>query len=309
MSADCRKDSTMSEPVLVDEIAVQNELGEGILWDARRRAAWWTDIQGCRLYRYTLPGGTLESWETPERLACFAPVANQDLLVAAFANGFAFFNPASGDVVRIVDIDVDNPHTRLNDGRTDRQGRFWAGSMVEGAVDDKTPSEAMGHLYCLDHRQQLTTHLAGLHISNGLCWSPDSRWMYHTDTPSGRIDCYSFDAESGSIGDRQTFTTSEQGCSPDGAIVDADGFMWSAQWGGGKVIRYAPNGETDLELSVPAGQPTCVAFGGPELDHLFVSSARQDLGAAELDQQPGAGNVFVYRTRFPGLRESPYQVA
>lgn len=297
----------MSEPALVDEIAVHNELGEGILWDARRQAAWWTDIEGCRLYRYTLPHGTLESWETPERLGCFAPVADKETLVAAFASGFGFFNPESGEVLRILDVEEDNPRSRLNDGRTDRQGRFWAGSMVEGGVDDHTPSESMGHLYCLDRNQQLTTHLAGLHISNGLCWSPDSLWMYHADTPNGRIDRYAFDAGSGSIGDRETFVSSEPGCSPDGAIVDAEGFLWSAQWGGGKVVRYGPNGETDLELAVPAGQPTCVAFGGPELDHLFVSSARQGLGAAELALQPSAGNVFVYRTRFQGLSESPYQ--
>ena len=297
----------MTEPVLVDEITVRNELGEGILWDARRQAAWWTDIEGCRLYRYTLPHGNLESWETPERLGCFAPVAEKEILVAAFASGFAFFNPESGDVQRILDVEADNSRTRLNDGRTDRQGRFWAGSMVEGTVDNNTPANAMGKLYCLDRDQQLTTHLEGLHISNGLCWSPDSQWLYHTDTPSGRIDRYPFRADSGSIGDRQTFASSEPGCSPDGAIVDAKGFMWSAQWGGSKVIRYAPNGETDLELSVPVGQPTCVAFGGPELDHLFVSSARQELDATKLAQQPSAGNVFVFRTPFRGLSEAPYQ--
>jgi sugar lactone lactonase YvrE len=294
----------MTLPVLVGEIEVQNELGEGIIWDARREVVWWTDILRSRIFRYDPASSQLESWSTPNRLTCFAPVADENLLVAAFDYGFAFFDPVAATVKPLVDIEPDSPDTRLNDGRTDRQGRFWAGSMVEG---DNT--DASGALYCLDRQRRCTKTISGLRISNGLCWSPDSSLMYHTDTPSGRIDQYAFDAASGEIGERRHFATMEAGCSPDGATVDAEGYLWSAQWGGGNVVRFAPDGVPDLVLPIPASQPTCVAFGGRDLDLLFVSSARADLSPGALQRQSSAGNVFVYQTPFRGLAEAEYRGA
>ena len=291
----------MNEPELIDVVDVGNELGEGVIWDARRGLAWWTDILGRRLFRYDPVTALTESRETDERLCCFAPVAGRDVHVAAFESGFAFFDPASGDVEWIRKIAEDDQRTRMNDGRTDRQGRFWAGSMV-----DEPPREpATGVLYCLDRDLGVREQLTGIAISNSLCWSPDSRFVYHTDSPTGRIDRYTFDADAGIFGERSDFCRTARGSVPDGSIVDADGFLWNAQWGGNKVVRYAPDGSTDLELEVPAKQPSCVAFGGEALDLLFVTTAATGL-PDELTRADGNGALLVYRTDCRGLIESEF---
>lgn len=292
----------MKTPELIDVLPVHNELGEGVIWDTSRRAVWWTDIESRLIYRYQFAAKHLEHWATPERLGCFAPVAGKDYLIAAFESGFAYFDPPSGHVEWLQRVEEDTPKTRLNDGRTDRQGRFWAGSMVE-----KGGSEAdAGALYCLDQQLRCSSKILGLSISNGLCWSPDSAYMYHTDTPSGRIDRYDFDSQTAALSNRNTLAETEAGSWPDGSIVDAEGYLWNAQWGGSQVVRYSPAGEVDLVLPVPVSQPTCVAFGGADLNMLFLTSAKQGLDKETLAQQPDAGNVFIYATATTGLTESEF---
>jgi L-arabinonolactonase len=156
---------------LISRIPVQSELGEGIIWDNQRQRLWWTDIDNCQLYRYDPITGNLEQWSTPERLCCFAPVVGQEYLVAAFASGFAFYDPLTGSLDWIKKIESDNPGTRLNDGRTDRQGRMWAGTMVE----DSDLALYRGSLYCLDNELVVSKTIGDLLITNSLCWSPDSK--------------------------------------------------------------------------------------------------------------------------------------
>lgn len=287
---------------LIAEIPVANTLGEGVIWDPRRWCAWWTDIQNSRIFRYTPSEERLEHWDTPERLACFATVRDEDRLIAGFESGFAWYRPEDGSVEWIEKIDPDNPLTRLNDGRADRQGRFWVGSMVEGP----TEAEPSGRLYCLDHNLTTTAHIDGLSISNSLCWSPDSSILYHCDTPNRRIDRYAFDAETGSLGRRETFVETDTGCFPDGSTVDADGCLWNAQWGGSQVVRYTPDGKVDVVVPIPVSQPSCVAFGGADLDVLIVTTARQDLDEAALASEPNAGNLFLFQTPFRGIADPAF---
>lgn len=293
----------MQDMKLLDVVPVHNTLGEGVIWDASRGAVWWTDINSRLIYRYQLQAKSLQQWSTPERLCCFGLVAGKEYVIAAFESGFAYFDPPSGDVQWLHRVEQDNPNTRLNDGRADRQGRFWAGSMVENAE----PPSAAGVLYCVDQRLQRTTKIFGLSISNGLCWSPDSSYMYHTDTPTGRIDRYDFASETATLSNRTTFAKPQAGCWPDGSTVDAQGFVWNAQWGGSQVVRYSPDGQVDLVLSLPVSQPTCVAFGGPDLNLLFVTSARQGLDAITLAEEPDAGNLLIYATNTTGLAESHFK--
>lgn len=290
---------------LVDQVPVQNELGEGVIWDHHRQRIWWTDIGQKMLYRYDPLTSKMESWSTPERLCCFAPVAGQNYLVAAFESGFAFYEPVSGQLQWIHKIEQDNPGTRLNDGRTDRQGRFWAGTMVENRelANDK------GRLYCIDHELNLTTAISGLSITNSLCWSPDSKILYHCDTPSRQIDRYVYDSNTGTIGKHSVFTTTAPECYPDGSNVDAEGYVWNAQWGGRQVVRYAPDGGVNLVVPTPASQPTCVAFGGKDLDLLIVTSAYQGLDETARAAQSDAGDLFIYRTDYRGLVEAPFKLA
>ncbi|RBP51623.1 SMP-30/gluconolactonase/LRE family protein [Arenicella xantha] len=293
---------------LIDTIKVNNELGEGVIWDALARVIWWTDIQGKTLYQYAPETKELNSWQTPERIACFAPVQNRTDLVVAFESGFAFYQPDSGAVEWIHKVEQDNSGTRFNDGRTDRQGRFWAGTMVE----NEELSTYKGSLYCLQSDLSIRQTISGLAIPNSLCWSPDSTLMYHTDTPSRTIRRYDFDSQTGTFdtdnSSAHKFVTTEPDCFPDGSIIDADGYLWNAQWGGSKVVRYAPDGSEDLSLAVPTAQPTCVAFAGTNLDLLVVTSAHEWMTPQQRAEDPQAGNVFIYQTPFKGLVESRFKL-
>jgi len=285
---------------LIESLKVKNTLGEGIIWDAASASVWWTDIDGSKLYRYQSEDKKLDHWTTPERLGSFALVSDSEFLICGFASGFAYFNPHSGELQWLEKIEQNNPGTRLNDGRADRQGRFWAGSMVESG------DGGAGALYCLDQQLQVASKVSGLTISNGLCWSPDSTVMYHTDTPSRRIHAYDFDAATGAIANQRCLVCTEKDCFPDGSSVDAEGYIWNAQWGASQVVRYSPEGDVDFVLPLPVSQPTCVAFGGPKLDRLFVTSATQGFDEQTLSAEPEAGNVLVFQTNISGIADARF---
>lgn len=274
-------------------IEVANELGECVLWDEIAEAVWWTDIEGRVLYRLDWRRRALEKIPVPHRLASFGMIAGRSDLVAAFDCGLALFDPARGTVSEWIRPEGLKPGVRLNDGRVDRAGRFWVGSMVE---DRQRPAEA--RLYCLDGG--VKTHLSAIGIANGLAWSPDGTLCYFADSREKTI--WRFAVVNGQLSERREFARCE--ACPDGATIDAEGYLWSAQWGGGCVIRYAPDGRIDCVVEVPVTQPTCVAFGGPDLDLLFVTSARCGLN----DVESGAGDLFVYNVGVRGLKESRFQI-
>ncbi|WP_049632331.1 SMP-30/gluconolactonase/LRE family protein [Cellvibrio sp. pealriver] len=287
---------------LVDIVPCANTLGEGVQWNQQDGCFWWTDIHAQKLYRYQLDDKTLSHWDMPEKLGCFAFAKHDSRLLAAFASGFAWFTPDTGEVEWIAKPEAHLIGNRSNDGRCDRQGRFWMGSIRE---QQKTPWE-YASLYSLSVDGNVQQHLTGLHISNALCWSPDSRQMYHADSPSHTINVYDFDAVSGKLSNKHVFAQTDAGIEPDGACVDAQGFVWNAQWGGSRVVRYSPVGEIDFILPMPVTQPTCVAFGGAQLNLLAVTSACVGLSDAALQQQPQAGHLFIFQTDITGLLEERF---
>ena len=287
---------------LVDVLRVENILGEGILWNHHTQMLWWTDIQARRLYRYDWHSKQMRQYATPQRLGSFGFVDGDSLLIAAFESGIALYDPDSQRTEWLARPIADTQQVRFNDGRVDRQGRFWAGTMIE------TPSQnGCANLYCVDHAGHAQQRKTGILISNGLCFSPDGAYLYFADSPRREILRYPMLEPAGELGTPQPFASTPAGADPDGSNVDADGFIWNAQWGAGRVVRYAPDGQIDRVLTVPVTQPTCVAFGGPELNLLFVSSARQGLSAEQLQQQPDAGAVFVYDVGVSGLPEPHYR--
>ncbi len=279
---------------LVDVIAAGNTLGEGVTWDPLGERLWWTDIPERRLHRYDPETGSLATYVLPERLGSFGFVEGSARLIAAFESGFALYDPESGHTEWIVRPQHDAANVRFNDGRVDRQGRFWAGSMTEGRGEPK------GKLYCL-HGREARVHLTGIAVSNSLCFSADGRHLYFSDSPHRAIYRFDIDQESGALGNRRIFARTPEGAFPDGANVDAEGHIWSAHWGAGRIVRYAPDGRVSGEIEVPASQPTCIAFGTRELDLLFVTSAREGLTRSALRAQPHAGDVFVYAMSVRGL--------
>jgi sugar lactone lactonase YvrE len=173
--------------------------------------------------------------------------------------------------------------------------------MVEGAQ-----RTADGCLYALDGSGELHCRARGIRISNGLSTSPDGTQLYFADSPTRTIYVYDLIEPEGRLGPRRVFATTPDGASPDGATVDADGCLWSAHWGAGCVVRYTPEGRIDRTIAVPTRQPSCVCFGGPGLDTLCVTSARESLDAATLQAEPHAGSVFMYRIGVQGLPEPEF---
>jgi sugar lactone lactonase YvrE len=284
---------------LVDVVEVGNTLGESVLWDDIGQRIWWTDIQERLLYRYDPVKGVVEKFGLPERLGSFGFVANSDRIIAAFESGFAFYHPESGLLDWVARPEHAAGNVRFNDGRVDRMGRFWAGSMVEGT------GEPTGKLYCL-RNGIAETHLRGIAICNSVCFSPDARHMYFADSPHCTIHRFDLDPVTGAPGNRQIFARTPPGAYPDGSNVDEEGHVWNAQWGAGRVVRYAPDGSVSGSIELPVTQPTCIAFGNAALDHLFVTTARDELSADALSLQPKAGHLLIYRTNIKGNSEPRY---
>jgi L-arabinonolactonase len=283
-------------------LPVRNVLGEGILWDSRRQVLWWTDIQSRRLYRHDWQRAKHQVLDTPERVGSFGLVAGSERLITAFESGIALYDTRAGAVSWLARHESPDPAVRFNDGRVDRQGRFWSGTMVEG---DQSP--ASGCLYSVDATFGTRCQLTGVRISNSLCMSPDGRQLYFADSPTRTIRVFELNEPEGTLGASRIFAQTPAGADPDGATIDADGCLWSAHWGAGCVVRYTPQGRIDRTLRVPASQPTCVCFAGPDLDVLCVTTARTGLSEAALAGEQNAGDVFMYRVGVQGLPEAEYR--
>jgi L-arabinonolactonase len=283
-------------------LPVQNVLGEGILWDSRRQVLWWTDIQSRRLYRHDWSRGTRQILETPERVGSFGLVAGSERLITAFESGIALYEPIDRSLSWLARPARPDAAVRFNDGRVDRQGRFWSGTMVEGEQ-----SSATGCLYCVDRTFGTRCQLTDVRISNSLCMSPDGRRLYFADSPTRTIRVFELNEPEGTLGASRVFAQTPAGADPDGAAIDAEGCLWNAHWGAGCVVRYTPEGQIDRTLRVPASQPTCVCFAGPDLDVLCVTTARAGLSEGALRAQPNAGDVFLYRMGVQGLPEEEYR--
>ena len=284
---------------LIDSIDVGNTLGEGVIWNHLDGAVWWTDIQECTIYRYHLASQALSQWSTPERVGCMGFIENDARLIVAFESGFAYFDYESGALEWLAKPEAQVAGTRFNDGRVDRQGRFWSGTMVE----DASINTQLGSLYLLGRDNVAERKVPDITISNGLCFSPDSRVMYHSDSPRRKIYAYDFDETTGHISQGRVHVETDEGCYPDGACVDSEGCLYSAQWGGSRIVRYSPDGQELEILPMPVSQASCVAFGGENLDLMFVTTAREDLPESILAQQPLAGSLLIYQTGFKGLKE------
>jgi L-arabinonolactonase len=274
----------------------QDILGEGPVWVPEEQTLYWVDIQAPALQRWQPGSGAYHRWSLPSEIGSFGLRQNGGALVA-LRTGFAFLDLETGSMSPLLDPEADQPYTRFNDGKCDRSGRFWAGTMDEGNPNTR------GALYRLDPSGDCQIMQAGIGISNGLGWSPDNRIMYYTDSIKHQIYAYDFDLQSGTIRNRRVFAETPQEYVPDGLTVDAEGHIWSAKWDGWKVVRYAPDGSVDSEIELPVQRPTSCTFGGPELKHLYITSARDGLTAQELARQPEAGNIFVLETFTHGLPE------
>ena len=280
-----------------------NELGEGPIWCDRERALYWADIRGPALHRFDPATGATRAWPMPDFLGSFV-IRERGGLLLALRGGLRAFDPATGASQALVHPESDRTteryaQNRYNDGKCDRRGRFWVGTMT-----DRTPREAVGALYRID--ADLSSHrlLDGISVPNSLAWSPDDRVMYFADTAVSRIEAYAFDVASGSLGPSRILA--EPGAAPgrpDGSTVDEAGCLWNARYGGSAVVRFTPDGRVDRVVTLPVSQVTSCAFGGPGLDTLFVTTATQRLTPEQRAREPLAGGLFALRVGVRGLLE------
>jgi L-arabinonolactonase len=278
-------------------LPVENKLGEGVLWDARTQTAYWTDILSSKIWQWNGSDGPT-AHDLPQRLGSFALTDTPGTFIGAFEDGFARFTPAAGTFEMLAPVTEAHAHLRMNDGRVDRSGTFWAGSMVQ------SKGRPHGSLWRYDSGVRATPFFDDIIIPNSLCWSRDGTKMYFTDTVRQIIRSYAFDAALGPVGEPDVFATTTGQRFPDGSCIDSEDHLWNAQWGAGEVVRYHPDGSIERCIPLPVSQPSCVAFGGADLNLLFVTTARFDFTPDQLANQPLAGALFVFETDVTGLPEN-----
>lgn len=272
-------------------------LGEGPIWHPLRNELFWFDINAHALFNASSDGAIINRWLFDESVAAAAIIDRDDLLIAA-ASKLIRFNILHNDQQVICPLEADNPLTRTNDSRVNLAGGFWIGTM--GMNDDA----GLGAVY--QYRAGKIEKLFGdVGIPNSTCFSPDGTLAYWTDTLTGKILKCEIDPQTGlPIGEWQLHIDTEgQRGAPDGAIIDSEGYMWSARWGGSCVIRHAPDGSIDRIVEVPASNVTCPALGGTDLKTLYVTTASKGLTPEEQAAEPQAGSVFAIRVDVPGQPE------
>lgn len=286
-----------------DIITARNILGEGIQWHPGS-GLWWTDIEQSLILHRPVGAEEILHFDTPERVGSFALVEGDAArLLCAFETGLGWFDLTDSKIDWVARIEKRASGRRFNDGRVDRQGRFWAGTMIE---DSALAAPLSASLYRFDGSELSRCH-EQVGISNGLAWSPDGKVMYFADSPARKIFAFDFDVSCGELSRQRIFAETPTGAYPDGATVDADGCLWSAHWGASRLVRYSPAGEIDRVIELPVSQPSCVAFGGEALDQLFVTTARAGLEPEALAFEPLAGDVLIYRLGVTGLVQEQFR--
>jgi sugar lactone lactonase YvrE len=281
-------------------LTAKAQIGEGPVWDARAQRLFWVDIVGQELNVFNPADGTNRTHKFDDIVTSVSPRASGGVLLT-LRRSFAFFDHVSGKLETIAEVEPDLPGNRFNDGKTDRQGRYWAGTM--GDVDWDHP---IGNLYRIGADKQPVRMAEGIRCSNGIGWSPDSKTMYFCESFANVIHAYDFDAVTGDIANRRLFTEVNKESFPDGLTVDAEGFVWSAQPVFGRLVRYDPAGKMERIVELPVSRGTSVMFGGKDLDILYVTTMRTTLEDAQLAEEPLAGCLLAIKPGVKGIAEVPF---
>lgn len=293
--------------VKCDDIA-----GETPIWSQVEGALYWIDVVTPRIHRFDPATGDVKTIGLHETIGAIG-LRGPGQLVAAMRKGFYFVDFNAGKVEHIHDPEPTLPENTLNDGRCDRQGRFWSGSGWYGTDDvtseaTRLPTEPTAALYRMDLDQSVHRVLDGIKETNTLAWSPDNKTMYIGDSGFGVIYAYDFDTERGAISNRREFARTKVGeMFHDGSAIDSEGYLWTAIFNGWCIRRYAPDGSVEREIELPVQRPTSCGFGGPHLSTLYVTTATWTLTDEEIRQQPLAGSLLSFETGVRGLPETPYK--
>lgn len=266
-------------------------LGESPIWDDRINRLYWIDSVARTIRHHDPETGSFGSIELPSTIGSIGLCAD-GRLVAGLVDGIYLADPATGDCTLLYKVDPPDARMRLNDGRVDRQGRFVIGGMGIYA-------EPVGKLIRVDHRGHADILASGIRISNALCFSPDGKTMYHADSLDRFVRAYDYDAGDSSAGDdtlsapRVFADTQQFNSGPDGATVDAEGFVWVTLVNVGKIARFTPAGKLDRLIDAPTDMPTCLCFGGRDLSTLFVTSIKDSGSGRAISRHPMGGHMFA----------------
>lgn len=290
-------------------LETQDKLGEGCFWDATTQCLWWLDlITPSAIHRLHVASGAYRKWQFNDFVTAMAKRKDGTLLVGG-RKGLYLFNPETGALSVWRGLEADNPGNRGNDGACDAKGRFWFGTMmnnVGNGGEDLPITAPTGILFRIDGDGAATAMETGVGVSNGPCWSPDNRIFYFTDSMAQVIWAYDFDLEAGTISNRRVLNDTKDYGYPDGATVDSEGFIWSARWEGGCVLRIDPKGRIDRVVPMPARRVTNVCFGGAKFDTLYVTTARLHLPEDELRRQPLQGGIFCFDPGVTGFEKHAF---
>jgi sugar lactone lactonase YvrE len=279
-------------------------LGEGPLWDARIDTLYWVDIVAGTVFAQAADAERPARIDVQAQVGCLGLTDDPRVLVAGMRTGWHLLDIRTGDRTLLADPEADRPACRFNDGAVDPAGRFWTGSLEDGETRPE------GRLYRLDGDGAYTVVDEGFYCSNGIDWSPDGRWMYFVDSRDDVIYRYAFDVESGEATTRQVFAdTSSLPGIPDGLRVDAAGDVWCAFWDGAHMTRFTPDGVVAEQVGVPVIRPTSIAFGGPRLQTMYITSASIGLTSSQLDMWPLAGAVLRRDVDTPGRPSTPFRLS
>ncbi|HEV2149594.1 MAG TPA: SMP-30/gluconolactonase/LRE family protein [Longimicrobiaceae bacterium] len=279
---------------LRNALSARARLAEGPSWDAEAGVLWWVDIHNHRVHRLD-PGSSEDTvYEVGEPVGCAHPTAD-GRVVLGLRRDVSLLDPGTGELERLATVLPERPGLRINDGKCDARGRLWVGSLSK--------EEGGAALFRVDPDGSVREVVGGLTMSNGLGWSPDGGVFYLTDSGAKTIYAYDFDPDAGALSRRRVFADLSGGDpTPDGLTVDAEGCVWSAQFDGGCLVRFAPDGGELLRVRLPVPRPTSCAFGGSGGDDLYVTTASVGMSEDEVEDAVESGDLFVLR---PGVSGPP----
>ncbi|WP_158838344.1 SMP-30/gluconolactonase/LRE family protein [Polaribacter sp. L3A8] len=298
-----KKEGKVKEPqkIAILEYQVKATLGEGAIWNYKTQELYWVDIEGKKLNIYNPVSKTNKVLNTTSRIGTVVPFTEKEAMVA-LEDGVHKMNLQTGESALFTDMKSELPGSRLNDGKCDPAGRFWVGSMH---LEQET---AKANLYTITSENILQRKIDSVTISNGIVWTSDKKTMYYIDTPTSTIKSFDYNNETGEISNGKIAVEIPTSLGfPDGMTIDEENMLWVGMWNGNAVIRFNPKtGKVVSKIEVPAHNITSCAFGGENLDILYITSASVDMTAKEIEKYPLAGSVFKVKPGVKGVKSNFY---
>jgi sugar lactone lactonase YvrE len=293
----------IEEPICI--VASGNVCGEGILWVRDAQCIYWTDINRFLVHRYSLQDGAVKTWFFSEPVTCVMETSRADTLALSLGSGIALWQPGSDSPPTQLFALPGWPTVRCNDAGVDPGGALWMGTMRNNVKENGDFAESGGEdgiLYRIDGSGAVSEWRRNIGISNTLLWSPDRSRFYFGDSVKNILWSYEYDLAARSISaERPFFEGFERGL-PDGSTIDAEGYVWNCRWGGGCIVRIAPDGKVDRVIEMPVSRPTNCTFGGPQGNVLYVTSAAPEAGKWERF----GGGLFALQTNVTGIEENKF---